>query len=608
MRAYRLFWQLLLPFLILTVAALLALALVGTSATRRFHLHQTWDTLESRARLIAPDIETLLSASDYSAIDRFCKQRGRAAGIRVTVVLPAGRVVGDSHEQPDRMDNHGHRPEILSALAGGAGHSQRFSFTLDRYMAYAAIPVSYVDPVRGKQPPAIVRTAVSLQELTSELLTVYVQLTIGLLVVAGLAAGLAWWLAARISRPLEELRRGAEQLTVGTLDEVLPEHGSREVIDLARTLNHMASQLDQRIRQATSERNEREAILSSMVEGVLAVDNDRNILHMNRSAARLLGVEAESCQGRNLHELIRTPQLHDLVEAVFTHQESIADELAIFSDQERTLRFQGAVLRAGAGTTIGALVVLYDVTQIKRLENVRSEFVANVSHELKTPITSIKGYVETLLDGSIHADQDVQRFLRIIASQADRLNAIIDDLLALSRVEQKAERSEIPLTDEPIKPVLEAAVESSDAQIREHKVTVQLTCDDHIHTRINTFLLGQAVTNLIDNACKYSPDGATIWIEAEESAEEIVIRVRDQGCGIEEQHLPRLFERFYRVDKSRSRKLGGTGLGLAIVKHIAQAHHGHVHVESSPGTGSQFSIVLPPHHKTRTPSDLSGVS
>ncbi len=242
---------------------------------------------------------------------------------------------------------------------------------------------------------------------------------------------------------------------------------------------------------------------------------------------------------------------------------------------------------------IGALVVLYDVTQIKRLENVRRDFVANVSHELKTPITSIKGYVETLLDGAMHDPEDAERFLRIVASQSERLNAIIDDLLELSRVEQKAERAEIPLEQGAIRPVLKNAMEVSAAKAESCGVRMEMTCDAALETRINAPLLEQAVANLIDNACKHSPTGATVWVEAEGSAEEVVIRVRDQGCGIEQHHLPRLFERFYRVDKSRSRKLGGTGLGLAIVKHIAQAHHGQVHVHSIPNRGSTFFISLP---------------
>ena len=274
-------------------------------------------------------------------------------------------------------------------------------------------------------------------------------------------------------------------------------------------------------------------------------------------------------------------------------QKSVEEEFTLFTDNERFLHVQGTTLRDANELLIGALVVLYDVTQIKRLENVRRDFVANVSHELKTPITSIKGYVETLLDGAMHEPEDAERFLRIVANQSDRLNAIIDDLLALSRVEQKAERAEIPLEMGAIQPVLRNAIEVSAAKATECGVQIDLSCDRQLQACINAPLLEQAVANLIHNACKHSPAGSTVWVDAQQQEETVVIRVRDKGCGIEAHHIPRLFERFYRVDKSRSRKLGGTGLGLAIVKHIMQAHQGQVWVESTPNQGSTFSICVP---------------
>ena len=219
--------------------------------------------------------------------------------------------------------------------------------------------------------------------------------------------------------------------------------------------------------------------------------------------------------------------------------------------------------------------------------------MANVSHELRTPITSIKGYVETLLDGAIHSPDDAQRFMQIISTQANRLGAIIDDLLALSRIEQKAGNAAILLQRGKIKHVLGAAIDASQVKFLASDVQIECSCGQELETLINAPLLEQAVVNLIDNACKYSPPGATVQIEAIRTETEVIIRVKDHGCGIDQQHLPRIFERFYRVDKARSRKLGGTGLGLAIVKHIAEAHAGRVMVGSAPGRGSTFSICLP---------------
>jgi len=233
------------------------------------------------------------------------------------------------------------------------------------------------------------------------------------------------------------------------------------------------------------------------------------------------------------------------------------------------------------------------VTRLKKLEKVRRDFVANVSHELRTPVTSIKGFVETLLDGAMNNPQELQRFLQIVAAQTDRLNAIIEDLLTLSRIEQEAEKAEIALSFGSIKAVLQTAIEVCRPKAANKEIELDLTCDDALQAPINPPLLEQAIINLIDNAIKYSPPGQSVHIEADCDGGEVRVQVRDHGCGIGREHLPRIFERFYRVDKARSRTLGGTGLGLAIVKHIAQAHHGRASVESVLGQGSVFYIHLP---------------
>jgi len=245
------------------------------------------------------------------------------------------------------------------------------------------------------------------------------------------------------------------------------------------------------------------------------------------------------------------------------------------------------------GNRTGALVVMHDVTRLKRLENIRRDFVANVSHELRTPITSIQGFAETLLDGAIDLPEDARRFVRIMAAQSDRLNDIIEDLLTLSRLEQEVEQAKLPVQQARVRGVLEAAIGVCELWASKKDLRIELTCEDQLYVPINAALLEQAVVNLVDNAVKYSPEGAAVLVQAERSKSELIIRVRDHGCGIGPEHLPRLFERFYRVDKARSRKLGGTGLGLAIVKHIAQAHGGSATVESVPGEGSLFSLHLP---------------
>jgi two-component system phosphate regulon sensor histidine kinase PhoR len=329
-----------------------------------------------------------------------------------------------------------------------------------------------------------------------------------------------------------------------------------------------------------------------MDEGVLAVDHTGKILSLNDACGRLLGVEAEKVRGRLVHEVVRTHNLLEFVDRTLLSAARVEEDVELRQPDNRWIHAHGTLLHDPAGNKIGALIVLHDITRLRHLENVRRDFVANVSHELRTPITSIKGFVETLLAEELGDKETSLRFLRIVLKQADRLDAIINDLLLLSRVERGSDEHAIELEPEPICPVLRSAVEMCERKATDKQVRIELSCADDLAASINAPLLEQAVVNLLDNAIKYSTPGSQVRIAATADAAEVVIRVQDEGCGIEAKHLPRLFERFYRVDKARSRELGGTGLGLAIVKHIVAAHRGTVEVQSSVGRGSTFAIRL----------------
>jgi len=331
---------------------------------------------------------------------------------------------------------------------------------------------------------------------------------------------------------------------------------------------------------------------------VLAIDARQRVVSINQGAAELLGLDPEKVMRRPLHEVVRNPDVRRFALLAIDCREPVEDNLVIHGVRDRTIRLRGTALRDVSGEG-GAVIVLNDVTDIQRLENVRRDFVANVSHELKTPIASIKGFVETLLDGAADDPADNRRFLEIVARQAERLEAIIEDLLALSRIEQSEGAGNLPLERVRLADVLSAAAADCLPRARDRSIRVEAGCDAAVEADVNPALLEQAVINLVDNAIKYSDAGDTIWVSAGLEPDPnmdggaVTIVVRDDGCGIEADHLPRLFERFYRVDKARSRKLGGTGLGLSIVKHIVQAHGGTVAVESQPGVGSTFTIRLP---------------
>lgn len=599
MRTRRLFWKLVPSYLLITLAALVAAGLYASSAVEETYRQQTVRDLTARAALARDQLAPLLAAGRHEQVHSVAVRLGRASATRITVVDPDGEVIGDSREIPSTMDNHADRAEIRAALAGRAEHSERFSDTLQTHQTYVALPVAREGRVIG-----VVRASIATSDVHEIIRSLHVRLAWAGLIVALLAAGISLFVARRIARPLEDIQRGAERFADGDLLHKLPIPHTAEVAALAESMNRMALQLDDRVNAALRERNAREAVLSSMVEGVLAIDIDERVISINRAGAEVLGLEMGRVEGRTLQEVVRNPDLQRLVAQVLSSRNEVASEIEILhrGGGLRTLDAQGTVLRDAQGQAAGALVVLHDVTRLKRLENVRRDFVANVSHELKTPVTSIKGFVETLLDGAMHNTSDADRFLRIIAAQADRLGAIIEDLLMLSRVEQGVDKAGIELHPGDIAPILERAVGICQHKAAERQIALDVRCEPELAATVSAPLVEQAVVNLIDNAVKYSPAGETVSVAAERVADEIAIRVADRGCGIPREHLGRVFERFYRVDKARSRELGGTGLGLAIVKHIAQAHGGRATAQSIVGQGSTFTIWLPARQAARSGS------
>ena len=413
----------------------------------------------------------------------------------------------------------------------------------------------------------------------------------GLALVAALIVGLS--LAYLLNRTLLDMRKSAVRIAEGDLSSRVAVPNTLELAQMAEALNFMAARLQERIVQEHTERMQQQAVLSSMIEGVFAVNNDEQILSMNAAAAELLQVRPEDAIGKELTAVLRNSALQSFIEKALESDDPVEEEIMFHLNEERTLQTHGATLRDPDGASIGAVIVMNDVTRLRRLERIRRDFVSNVSHELKTPITSVKGFVETLLDGALDDPGDARHFLTIVQKHAERLNSIIDDLLILSRLEQDegepADVFQVRTLAGPVKEAIQLCAPVADQK----KIKVNFECVPDVQARINARLLEQSMVNLIDNALKYSGSGSTVNVSLRKNGQNALIAVKDEGAGIPPEHIPRLFERFYRVDKARSRDMGGTGLGLAIVRHIVQSHGGQISVDSQLGRGSTFTIQLP---------------
>jgi len=585
----RLIWQLYPSFLVVALLALAAATAYFSHTFREFYHGQMRDELRTLADIVVPQVAQTLTTAQPGNVDELCKSLGGTVEgrVRFTVIAPAGGVLGDSHEDPAAMEDHSDRPEILDARRTGAGQSVRFSSTLGKKMMYVAVPIR----VDG-QPRAVVRVAVAATAIDQVIGEMRASILWAGAAIVLCVALLSLVISRNISRPIVSMRRIAQLFARGQLNLRVPAAGVAELDDLAKALNETATQLDDRIFTITQQRNELETVLSSMTEGVFAVDSIGSIVSINKAAAQLLNIDAAQARGRSVEEVVRNVGLQQFVRDTLASDKPTEGDVSFPTEDGRFFHTHGAGLVDPRGQRAGAVIVLSDMTRIHRLENLRRDFVANVSHELKTPVTSIQGFAEALQEGGSDVEQ-VQRYLGIIVKHAQRLNAIINDLLSLSHLEDDVERRAISLEPCKLKDVLDAAIDSASVRAEEKQMRLDLICDEGLEARVNGPLLEQAVLNLVDNAIKYSDRGGTVEVRAEQQADETTIRIKDNGCGIPPQHVSRIFERFYVVDKSRSRKLGGTGLGLAIVKHIVQVHGGHVTVETTPGAGSTFVIHLP---------------
>ena len=594
MKNKKLIWKLYPSFLLVVLISLLSVTGYTTNSIRQFYLEQNRKDLANQARLLEDQLKPLILARDNERIDKLCKSFRDEVKTRITIIMPNGKVVGDTFENPRYMDNHANRPEIKTAFNDGIGHSIRFSGTLQQEMMYLARPIKADGEIK-----AVARTSVAITQIEDELGIIQRDRLFWGITTAVLASIICLLISRRIVQPIEEMRSGAQRFAKGDLGYRLPLPDIAEFASLAESMNEMGADLESRIITIINQRNEYEAVLSSMIEGVMAVDSDENVLNVNQAAIRMLNINMDHLKQQTIQEIIRNSKMQTHISDTLKNGKTNVDDIVIAQrDTDVVFDFRSMPLYDADEQQMGALVVINDVTHMRLLENMRRDFVANVSHELKTPLTAIKGFVETMIHNSMENDpEEASRFLSIIMKHVDRLNTIIEDLLSLARIEKLTE-DESGIIEQPndIKSVAESAVQAVQVMAEKKKIKIDIAVKKSLEAIFDSVLMEQALVNLLENAIKYSTEESNVRVDYGVQKDEVFIAVIDNGPGIHQKHLPRLFERFYRADKARSRELGGTGLGLAIVKHISQLHSGRVTVDSTIEKGSTFTIYFP--HQT----------
>lgn len=586
----RLFWKLFLVYAGLNIASAIVFVLIVSGRQRTQVVDQVQQRLHDSAVIMRSSMEGVFEQGFSEALQVKVEKLGTETGTRITLIDMDGVVIADSDQTSlqlvREMENHKNRVEVIKALATGSGTSERISPTLSEPMKYYALLYR-----QNGQPEGVVRVSITMSKIQLEIASIEKLIWSIALVVSFTVMLITYWVVARMIRPLTILTNAAESIANGDYDQKLyfPQHDELGI--LAQSFNHMSKEMAERVRQLQASGDRLSTVLEGMVEGVIATNERQHVLFANESAGRLLFFSPKEAQGKPLFESVRNHQLQKAVTEVLMTLEPQRMEVELESTSDRIL---GVTTTPLPGTPCpGLVIVLFDMTELRRLESLRQEFVANVSHELKTPLSSIKAYTETLIRGAMDDPEISKTFLLRIEEQADRLHQLILDLISLASIESGNQVFDIISIE--LRPFVESCL--VDQQTVAESKQIELVIEEQepgLRVKADEEGLHQILGNLINNAIKYTPEQGRITIRWQpEEGNMVLLQVQDTGIGIEEKHLARLFERFFRVDKARSRELGGTGLGLSIVKHLVQSFNGTIGVTSKVGEGTTFSVRLP---------------
>ncbi|MGA7626611.1 MAG: ATP-binding protein [Candidatus Acidiferrales bacterium] len=596
----RIFWKLGFTYAALILAVLLAVDLYSIRVIRSQAIRSVNDELGSLLNL------ALANPPSSAEPVELHSWAGRVAqcGARVTIIDNTGRVLADTAVNPEKMENHADRVEFQDALSHGSGQSVHRSVSLDRELVYRA---QKYQPAGS--PPIVIRLALPLSQVDLSVVELRQRLLVATLVMLGVGVMISLAFARMFADRVERLKRFSQRIAEGNFQTLLREGPRDELSDLADTMNQTAERLDREIRMLSGERNRSGAILRSMVEGVAVIDAEERLVFYNRAFSEIFNVNGASGEGRPLIETVRNSDLLGLIRRALRGDEGLQSDIVMGITQTQNFSATAAPVKAleaslasdrtapGRALTpsekpSGAVVVLHDVTELRRLERVRQDFVANVSHEFKTPLTAIQGFAETLLSGALDDPRNNRHFLEIIRNHAIRLARLTNDLLKLARIE--AGKLEVEFSSVGLMELIESCADTSLLKADRKRITLEIEVPPRLPSVLgDAGLLRDVLQNLLDNAIQYTPHGGHIRVTAQARERDAVVTVEDTGIGIPLADQERIFERFYRVDAARSREAGGTGLGLSIAKHIVEAHGGKLWVDSAIGEGSKFFFSIP---------------
>jgi two-component system phosphate regulon sensor histidine kinase PhoR len=561
-------------YLLIICILLLFVPLISFKLIRTYYVNTLTENLKNIAITTSPQIVSFLDGSHHKELDTFLKNLTDKINSRITVIDKEGAVLADTEKDPATMENHKIRPEVIDALSGGMGKSMRLSVTLEEEMLYVALPVEKDSKILG-----VVRMSIPLKQINGLLKDLQMRIIIAIAIITILSIGIAFLLSKGLSKPVSTLVQAAKKLAEGEFHTRVYLQAEGELKELEASFNEMAGRMEGLFGSLSRRNEELDTIVSSIQEILLVLDKDGRIKLTNESFKKAL--DNEDVQDKFYWEVMRCPDFSELIKKVMEERKNHIQEIEF-----RDKNYLCSVTFLSSKEEMVA--ILYDITELKNLERMKKEFVANISHELRTPLTAIKGFVETLEE-----EEEIKnvQYLEIIKRHTDRLMNIVNDLLVLSELEQTG--SALVIENVNLVSLAENILKVFEQGAKERGIQLKLVAGEDLKTvQADPFKLEQMFINLLDNAIKYTEKGE-VSITLTQIDSKSVIEIQDSGIGIPGSHLPRIFERFYVVDKSRSKKLGGTGLGLSIVKHIVLLHGGTIDVESSLGIGTKFTIVLP---------------